>query len=418
MVAGFIAAFGISPALQASEGTTAATSTESLLLAGMEPEPRTQSLLLESMEPAAVLEEADRVQVVHDQLLIKFDPGTGQSTINGVLARAGVTPEDIVDPIDVRVVEVEPGQREEVLAALKASPAVEYAERDLAMTALGRVPNDPGWSRQWGPQKIRAPRAWDTTVGSRSIVIAVLDTGVYAKHPDLSGALVPGYDLVGNDSNPNDDHGHGTAVAGVIAARTNNKAGQAGMCWKCRIMPIKVLDKTGSSDTSTIAKGIVWAADNGARIINLSLGGPGTSHALTDAMVYAAGKGTLIFAAAGNGGSTTKVFPAAYPQALAVAGTQASDRPYTWSNHGPWVQIAAPGCNVAPAVGGGYVDFCGTSSATPVVAGLAGLALSVRPRSSATAVYNAIKSSARNIGNSVLFGRVTAAGTLFALGGG
>jgi subtilisin family serine protease len=363
-----------------------------------------------------VLAEGVSLHVVPDQLLVRFEPGTPQATINGVLSRARARPEDVVDEIGVRVIDVDPTKREQVLAALKASPAVEYAERDVAMIALEKIPNDPHWSAQWGPRKVSANAAWDTTTGSRKVVVAVLDTGVDLRHPDLAGALVPGYDLVNDDADPRDDQGHGTAVAGIIAARTNNSAGQAGVCWGCSIMPLKVLDSSGSGSTSTIAKGIVWAVDNGARIINLSLGGPGTSQALTDAVAYAASKGVPMFAAAGNNGSETMFYPAAYAQVLAVAGTDPSDRLYSWSNRGAWVQVAAPGCNVATARGGGYENFCGTSSATPVVSGLAGLALSAPGSPAAADLYPAVKSSAQGIGSGVQFGRVSAAGTLFALG--
>src|SRR5206468_13102282 len=187
------------------------------------------------------------------------------------------------------------------------------------------------------------------------------------------------WDFIGNDADPPDDHGHGTAVAGVIAARANNHVGGAGSCWRCLVMPIKVLDSKGSGDDTVIAAGIVWATDHGARVINLSLGGPGTSVELTNALAYATGKGVMVVAAAGNSGTTTQFFPAADPRAISVAATTVTDRRYSWSNFGPWVRVAAPGCNVAPILAGGYGNFCGTSSATPVVAGLVALELSAVP---------------------------------------
>ena len=300
--------------------------------------------------------EEVRLRVVPDAVLVKFEPGTPQRVMTGLFARAGVAPKTVVSDIGVRVLRVPPERREAVLALLKSSVVVEYAEREVVVEALDVVPNDPRWSSQWGPRVVSAPEAWDTTRGSRSVVVAVVDTGVNPEHPDLSGALVPGYDFVNNDADPSDDNGHGTAVAGVVAARTNNGVGEAGLCWTCSIMPIKALDANGSGSTATIPKAIVLAADNGADIINLSLGGPATTQTLTDAVDYAASKGVLIFAAAGNNGETAFFYPAAYPQVLAVAGTDEADHVYSWSNHGPWVQVSAPGCNVAPLLGGGYGD--------------------------------------------------------------
>jgi hypothetical protein len=203
----------------------------------------------------------------------------------------------------------------------------------------------------------------------------------------------------------------------VIAARTQNHEGQAGMCWKCSVMPVKVLDRNGSGPTSTIAAGIVWAANHGARVINLSLGGAGTTQALQDAVLFAASKGVLVVAAVGNSGSSTKFYPAAYADALSVAATASNDNLYDWSNRGlDWVQVAAPGCNVAPVRGGGYGDFCGTSSATPIVSGIAALALSLDPGLSKEALERALRRTARHGISGVEYGRVNALYTLAALG--
>src|SRR5207302_693694 len=158
--------------------------------------------------------------------------------------------------------------------------------------------------------------------------------------------------------------------AGVIAARSNNHVGGAGVCWRCLVMPIKALDSKGSGDDTLIAAGIVWAVDHGAQVINLSLGGPGSSVELANALAYASAKGVVVLAAAGNAGVTTQFYPAADPQVVSVAATTVADNRYSWSNFGSWVRLAAPGCNIAPILGDGYGTFCGTSSATPVVAGL------------------------------------------------
>jgi len=201
----------------------------------------------------------------------------------------------------------------------------------------------------------------------------------------------------------------------VIAARTNNTKGQAGLCWRCAIMPVQVLDTNGWGTSSELAAGIMWAVDHGADVISMSLGADGTTQMLTDAVAYAASKGAVMVAAAGNSGSVNPTHPAAYPQVIGVAGSTPEDELYSWSNYGPWVQVAAPGCNTAPQLGGGYINFCGTSSAAPVVSGLAALALSLRPGAGHAAIEAAIRGSGAAF-SGASHGRVNAQNTLVALG--
>jgi subtilisin family serine protease len=310
--------------------------------------------------------------------------------------------------LGVHVVAVSSDRTQEALASLRSESSVESVERDVLLTGLDTVPNDMLWSTQWGSRLVGAPRAWDSTRGAAGIVIAVIDTGVDALHPDLLGATVAGRDVVNDDPDPADDEGHGTGVAGVIAARTNNLVGLAGVCWTCSLMPVKVLDSTGSGKTSTIAAGIVWAVDHGARVVNMSFGGPATTSTLEAAVSYAARKGAILAAAAGNSGADTPFFPAAYTEVIGVAATDEADVLYSWSNHGDSVRVAAPGCNTATWLGGGYVEFCGTSSAAPVVAAIAGLALSLNPTASKSDVEEAIAGSTTPVSGGAAFGRVNA----------
>jgi subtilisin family serine protease len=180
-------------------------------------------------------------------------------------------------------------------------------------------------------------------------------------------------------------------------------------------MPIKVLDSKGNGDDTLIAAGIVWATDHGAQVINLSLGGPGSSVELTNAMAYANAKGAIIVAAAGNAGATTQFFPAADPHAISVAATTVADKPYSWSNFGTWVRLAAPGCNLATILGGGYGTFCGTSSATPLVAGLVALELSAQPAATARETEDALAHAAVPLPAFVQYGRIDAGRTLALL---
>lgn len=359
--------------------------------------------------------EPAKPDFIPGRLLVKFEDGTRPETADAALDRADADPEAKLRKIDVNVVEVAPGETAEAIASLKASPAVEYVERDVAVSAFETVPNDSLWTNQWGPSLVKAPEAWDREKGVPGVVVAVLDTGIDGAHPDLKGSLVAGYDFVNKDSVAGDDNGHGTAAAGVIAARTNNREGQAGICWNCSLMPVKVLGANGSGDTGAVAAGIVWAVDHGAKVISLSLGSSATTLTLTSAVEYAVSKGAVLVAAAGNSGTSALSYPAAHSGVISVAGTTQSNTLYSWSNYGSWVAVTAPGCNAAPGIGGGYVNFCGTSSATPIVAGIAALALSLKPAATRAEIELAIRSSAVPFSSAVQSGRVSAVGALAAL---
>jgi len=222
----------------------------------------------------------------------------------------------------------------------------------------------------WQSADLGLAQAWQLTQGSPSVVVAIVDTGVQADHPALAGRVLPGYDLVNQDADPGDDNGHGTALAGIVAS----------VCPSCRILPVKVLAANMTGDWGTIAAGVTWAADHGAQVINLSVGGRRAPDALGAAIAGALAKGVIVVAAAGNDGENETFYPAMYPSVVSVAGIDQNNTRYQWSNFGPWVTVAAPGCTTAPSLGGGYeTDFCGTSTAAPFVAGVAGLARSLDP---------------------------------------
>jgi subtilisin family serine protease len=207
------------------------------------------------------------------------------------------------------------GEDPEALAArLSQLPDVETAEVDRPVHVAFR-PNDPYYSSQWNLPRIRAPQAWGVVSGTTQVVIAILDTGVDYNHPDLaSSRLWLGRDFANSDNNPMDDEGHGTHVAGIAGANTNNNRGVAGVCWGCDLLAVKVLDESGVGYASWVADGIRYAADWGASsgkrtVINLSLGSPYPSSVVADAVAYAQGKGALIVAAAGNNGLDRLFYP-------------------------------------------------------------------------------------------------------------
>ncbi|MCE7984072.1 MAG: hypothetical protein DYG89_23100 [Caldilinea sp. CFX5] len=281
---------------------------------------------------------------------------------------------------------------------LRTSAAVEYAEPDyLAQAAL--IPNDPMWGNQWALSKINAPAAWDVTQGAATTIIALIDSGIDPAHPDLVGKLWQNDDIAGNGidddqngkiddsngwnfvteaNNVADLNGHGTQVAGVAGASTNNGLGVAGLCWHCPLMPVVAMQANGVANYSTIANAVVYAAANGASVINLSLGGYADSSLLREAIREAATTAVIV-AAAGNDDSVTPFYPAAYPEVIAVAATGATDQKAIFSNYGPWVDLAAPGELIQTTTISDYTASSGTSVATPLVAGVAGLLKSHHP---------------------------------------
>ncbi|MBX0328920.1 S8 family peptidase [Oscillochloris sp. ZM17-4] len=264
--------------------------------------------------------------------------------------------------------------------ALARFGAVAYAEPNHRRVAQ-RTPNDSVVDQQWGLRNVQAFEAWDITTGGE-IVIAVVDTGVDAGHPDLRGKVLPGYNAFSGGSDSGDDNGHGTAVSGLIAADTDNGKGVAGLCWGCKILPVKALNSRGGGDDASVSAGIRWAADSGARIINMSLGGSDESQALRDAVDYAASKGALLIAASGNerqDGNAVS-YPAAYDNVVAVGATGNTDVITGFSNTGPYVDLAAPGVGLWTTLPGGiYGPPNGTSFSSPYVAGVAGLVFTLRP---------------------------------------
>jgi len=344
------------------------------------------------------------------RILVGYTPD-GIAAAPALERRLGARLVATIRPLHVRVLELRSGELAGALAALRRAPAVRYAQAEGVIRAL-RVPNDAFWSTQWSPPRTRAPLAWDLTTGSADVVIAVVDTGVAQAQPDLLGKLVPGYDYVGNDAGTGDDNGHGTAVAGVVGANSNNGIGVAGYCWRCLIMPVKVLGADGTGSTTALAQGIVWATDHGAKVINASLGGPGEDFTVAAAAQYAQQHGVLVVAAAGNDSSTVLDYPAALPGVLSVGASDEVDQLYSFSNSG--ASLAAPGENSTIGENGTYVSFLGTSSAAPVVSGIAGLALSAAPGATPSQVQQALETTAVPMAG-VVHGRVDARATVAAL---
>ncbi|WP_082036134.1 S8 family peptidase [Bacillus sp. B-jedd] len=279
---------------------------------------------------------------------------------------------------------------------------VEFAERHyiLMQNALP-MPNDVFYREQyqWNLPAIGTENGWSISRGSKDITIALVDTGVDLNHPDLKNRLVRGYNVLKDNNNPDDDNGHGTHVAGIIASETNNGLGVAGITWFNKIMPVKAMGKDGYGTTFDIAKGIYWATDNGAKVINLSLGNYQPSRALKEAIDYAHKRDVVIVAAAGNDHSRQPTYPASYPQVLAVSAVDHDGGLAEFSNYGTYVDVAAPGVYIPSTYfRSRYAALSGTSMASPHVAGLAGLIRSENPKLSNRQVARIIKKSAADTG--------------------
>lgn len=265
------------------------------------------------------------------------------------------------------------------------SEFLEFVEPNYVYSTFFGGPNDPDFSKQWNLKKINVEGAWRGSKG-KGATVAVIDTGV-TQVKDLSNTkFVPGYDFVNNREKADDDNGHGTHVAGTIAQSTNNRYGVTGIAYEAKIMPLKVLSARGSGTTADIAEAIRFAADNGADVINMSLGGGGKSQLMQDAIDYAYKKGVFIIAAAGNAGQNAASYPARYAHVMGVSATDAKDAKAPYSNYGAGVDIAAPGGSMsAEDKTGGILQetidgrtgqsafkyLQGTSMAAPHVAGVA-----------------------------------------------
>jgi thermitase len=273
-----------------------------------------------------------------------------------------------------------------------------YVEPRMKMKAQF-VPNDPYWSNQWGLQKIQADWAWNTTLASHNVLVAVVDTGVDYHHPDLVGNYVAlGYDWVNGDADPMDDTGHGTHCAGIIAATINNSVGIAGLA-QVRIMAEKVLDSQGEGYSDWIADGIIHAADQGANIISMSFGDYENSRVIYEAIKYAHNAGVLLVAAAGNYNSDLEFYPASYDEVVAVTATDANDTKASFSDFGNWVELAAPGVDVfSTYLNNDYEKLSGTSMACPHVSGLAALVMSAYPNMTADFVRLLLRYTADDLG--------------------
>ena len=296
-----------------------------------------------------------------DEIVVRMQPGASVDSLRGELATRGLTLRGRIPHTNVVSVATNGRDAAAAIRSLGDAATVVDASPNYIRRAI-EVPNDPyvGSSRPY-LDAIRLTQAWDLSHGAGDVTIAVVDTGV-SPVADLADRLLPGHNFVQDDDvsfdsepapDPGDTRdtsavGHGTLVAGIAAAMTNNGVGIAGVAWDARVLPVKVLNYYGAGDDFLIGKGIVWAADNGADIINLSLGGAAERGGLCESVKYATSRGALVVAAAGNGEDRAAMYPAACPGAFAVTATDSNGDFTYFSNYGRWVDLAAPGVQITP----------------------------------------------------------------------
>jgi len=356
--------------------------------------------------------------------LASFRPGTTSDQIRAAAERHGYSIKRIIEGTGIYVIAVPHGiDPASAAEEFREDPLVEHAQPNytarvggaaaptMLASALGTaktarvVPNDPYYPRQWGPEAMSLPYAWEFTKGSSSVTVAVIDTGVQTDHPDLAGHITTGYDFYNRTTYVRDINGHGTHVAGIIGAVTNNAIGIAGINWNVRIMPLKVTDDSGSGylDLSMIIEALRYAADHGADVVNMSFqigdATTGEDPFMDQAIEYAYSKGVTMVAAAGNDGKPWVAYPARDPRVIAVGAVGPDLVRASWSNYGSEVDVVAPGSDILSTwPTNSFANASGTSMATPHVAGLAALMIASGVRGPA-AVAKALHETAMDLGS-------------------
>jgi thermitase len=364
-------------------------------------------------------------------LLLRFKANATKSQRDKILHDNNLTVEKEIPQIGVKVITVPAVAKGAVTSALSHNPAVDFVEQDQTLKPQEQLPNDPyflnsgAWNISggaWGWYVTHTTQAWDITQGNPNVQIAVLDTGIKTNGlADFSGQISSTWNVMNNSTDATSGAGnHGTYVAGVVGLAVGNDVGNAGYCPLCKIMVVQVGTDSGAS-LSNIASGVTYAADHGAKVINLSWAGTADSSTMQSAINYAHNKGLVIFAAAGNSNCDCKAYPAGDQNVLGVGGvSDAAGNKQGDSNFGSWVQIAAPEGNLTawPTINGapGYAGVGGTSVASPAAAGIAGLLFSYNPNLTNTQVEQTIENTSVPVNFTLAHGRIDALAALQSLG--
>jgi subtilisin family serine protease len=390
--------------------------------------------LLAAAASASAFQSGGDLPVHPSRLLVKVKKGAKAEDIAAAHARVGGKVLKDLPQIGWQIVEVKAGRNFAAQEMYSHEPAFERADLDHARK-VASTPNDPYWPYEWHMVDIKADQAWNTVKGDPSVVVAVMDTGMDHTHPDLApnawtnpGEIpgngidddgngyiddVYGWDFAYGDNDPNDNYGHGTACAGIVAAAQDNSIGMSGVAPKCRLVGIKAANDSGYFYDSANVPAFVYIADMGFKVVSMSFYADQVTPAERDAVDYCWSKGVVLVAAAGNDSHVLPYYPGAYEHVISVAATDGADNRAWFSDYGSWVDVAAPGVSlVATVPGGGYTTgFAGTSGATPHVAGLAALLFAAKPGATNAEVRAALEDTAHatvdpNLGEYTNYGRI------------
>ena len=329
------------------------------------------------------------------RILVQTRAGLDDTQLQKILSRHGGRSGRRMKNIQTHVVQL-PADADERVAVelLLRNPHIKSAEIDK-LVSPEQTGNDTYYKSAWHLPKIQAPAAWDASLGT-GVTIAILDSGIDGSHPDLQGKLVAGWNIYDNNSNTADVYGHGTKVAGSAAAASNNGTGVTGVAWNAKLMPVRISDTAGYAFFSTISEGVYWAADHGAKVVNISYAVQG-SASVQAAANYLRSKGGIVVNSAGNTGAADNTL--ANSALITVSATGASDARPSWSSFGSYVDVSAPGAGIWTTVrGGGYAAVSGTSFSSPITAGVVALMMSANTALKPTELENILKTTALDIG--------------------
>ena len=370
-----------------------------------------------SASPFSLLAQQNTLEWAEGRILVKTAPGIDDTKLEQILSKNAGSAVGKIQQIGVHIVNVPAKAEEKVVAALSNNPNIEFAELDMKIGHEEYIPDDPKFGSQWHHSKMGSSTAWDTASGS-GVIVAILDTGVDGSHNDLQVNLLPGWNSVSQNSDWSDIQGHGTMTAGTVGAVANNATGVAGNAWSVSILPVRITNSSdGYAYFSDIARGLTWAADNGADVANVSYSVTGSSS-VKNAANYLKGKGGVTVASAGNGGVEIVLSDAT--DIITVSATDSSDNLTSWSSWGSYVDVSAPGVGIwTTKRGNTYGAPSGTSFSSPLTAGVAALIMSANPSLSPDEVEQILESSSLDRGtagwdNKYGHGRVDAAGAVLA----
>ncbi len=354
----------------------------------------------DSIESIVFADDADAAMAslptVENELLVQPYPGVDATALADLYAEVGATVTGELSEIDLTVLQVPPDDLARIAAELASSELIEGIHRNYLYEAQ-QFANDPMFALQHHLAQIEIAEAWDLTTGAQEIAIAIVDTGVQADHPDLEARIVDGWNVLDVNDDYADVAGHGTQVAGVVAAVSNNRIGVTGVTWDCPILAVRVADDDGFSTSREIAAGILWAVGHGAKVINVSFAPLWSNTIVRSAARQAFNRGSLVVISAGNGGRLTR--SRGYREALFVGAVDEGGALASFSDRGPFVDIVAPGTSIrTTSMGSSYRRPSGTSFAAPIVAGAAALAWSANPDLRPVTIVNALLAAAVDLG--------------------